>query len=335
MFYLQYIGETIYDLDNDNSLFQVLYSTTLLISCITNMILLSSVSQEFDDWSKALSTSMAAVQCTVGSLSAFVSRIVVLCNMKYKYHKFRTTLESFEIYIPMTTTSMNRKKWFAIIVMFVMLTIVGSANIIKVYFIKSKHIHPTLMTMYFFFYYFHNLSLCFTELHFVIQCFTAYLKFWDINKKLQNIHNKYKNSYITKYPFLETNVETPHSNKSSPRVILYEKDFYCPKDKGYPLANTIELLRIKHWLTREALNDLNSIFGIQIGMSMITITTTALFDLYTQIFYTYTNSMFSKSIFRSNLLFILWILQYSFRYCIIVVTSHVTTKQVINALKTI
>jgi len=189
------------------------------------------------------------------------------------------------------------------------------------------------MTTYFFFYYVHNFSMVCTELHFAIQCFVVYTKFRDINEKLIQINceQKYFNNSVTvRYPFTTSRVTTAKNrdDMSSSSVIIYEKDFYCPKDKRYPLANTIELLRIKHWLSREAIDDLKCLFGFQMGMSIVILGITTLFDMYTQLFYSYTNSSFTNSIFRTTLLFIGWMLQYSLRLCLVIITTNTTIQQV-------
>lgn len=53
---------------------------------------------------------------------------------------------------------------------------------------------------------------------------------------------------------------------SSSSVVVYEKDFYRSQQKGCPMANAVELLTIKHWITREAVHDLNGLFGITMGL---------------------------------------------------------------------
>lgn len=106
----------------------------------------------------------------------------------------------------------------------------------------------------------------------VIQCFVVYTKFWDVNEYLEKLNDELKGKHVTAYS-LDEGARTPPasqagSDDTSPHAILYlrlsERDFYRPKDKGYPLANTIELLKIKHWLTREAVFDIKYLFCIPI-----------------------------------------------------------------------
>lgn len=185
------------------------------------------------------------------------------------------------------------------------------------------------MTTYFLTYYISNLNLVFTELHFAIQCFVMYTKFRDVNKELIQIndeHNYY--NYNVRYPFIASQEKTPRKSDDTPCVIVYEKDFYYSKDKVSPLANTIELLRIKHWLIREAVNDLKCLFDFQISLSIISIVVASHFDIYTQVFYPNKYDSYNAPLFRTRILFFGWMLQYSFRFCLIVITAHTATKEV-------
>lgn len=98
----------------------------------------------------------------------------------------------------------------------------------------------------------------------------------------------------------------------------YDKDFYRPRFKSHPMANTVELLRIKHWLTRQALELINELFGMQMGLSVILLWVMAVFDVYYEI---YRNSPTKILVFG-------WLLQYSFRLFMIILFAHHTTKQV-------
>ncbi|CAH1724773.1 unnamed protein product [Aphis gossypii] len=294
MFDLKRFGVIFFDSNNDDNIYQTVYSIMLLTTGIIQIIMYSLVNQLFDDWSKAFSMSLTAVTISAGIIASLISKMIVIYNVKYKkYQKFKTTLEGFEIYIPMNT-------------------------------IAWKHIN----------------MIC-TELHFAIQCFVVYTKFRDINEKLIQINCEQKYfdySVSVQYPFTASCRVTTAKNTddtSSFSVILYEKDFYCPKDKRYLLANTIELLRIKHWLSREAIDDLKCLFGFQMGLSIVILGITTLFDMYTQLFYAYANSSFHKSLFRTTLLFIGWMLQYSLRLCLIVITTHTTIQQAVKTKKLI
>lgn len=331
MFGLQYFGVIYFDSNNDNNIYQIAYSVILFTTGIFIIIVFPLVNDKFDDWSKAFSMSLTAVTCSTGIIASLISRMVVLYNVKFKYQKYKTTLEGFEIYIPTNSVALKHINYFSFTVIFLCLSFTLPINSLKLIYIFHNHVNPILMTVYFSFYYVHNLSMICTELHFAIQCFVVYTKFRDINEKLIQINDEQKYyNYNVRYSFFGSQVATPRSSDhaSPPCVIIYEKDFYCPKDKSFPLANTIELFRIKHWLSREAINDIKYLFGFQMGLSIIILAITSLFDIYTELFYSYTNSSFTKSVFRTKVLFVGWMLQYSTRLGLIIVTAHTTIQQV-------
>jgi len=104
------------------------------------------------------------------------------------------------------------------------------------------------------------------------------------------------------------------------QYVAYYKDFYRPRFESHPIANTVEILRIKHWLTRQAVSILNDLFGIQMGLSVFLLWVSALFDIYYEIYH---NS-------PSKVLVYGWLLQYTSRLFMIVLVAHYTTKQVMK-----
>lgn len=306
----------------------VVFSIVILITCVFNLICAPLIVYEIDDWSDAMSTSLTILQSRIVAIAAFISRGFVLYNIQRdKNRKYKTTLESFDIYSPMSIVALNQCKLFSITVLVLCLTLILPFNLTKLYNLYNNHPDGFLITMYFSFFYLQNLSMCFMENHFVKQCFTVYKQFREINDGLRKI--KTEHTDVNKFPFLGESRETTGRLQLNviPARIIYDKDFYCPKDKDHPLANTVELLKIRHWLTREAVIDLNYLFGIHLGLSILSLSVLLLFDIYTDLFHYFTTP-YDVTIFRSKLLFFGWILQYSFRFCMITITSNITIKQV-------
>lgn len=343
MFGLQRFGVISFDSNNDNSIYQTAYSTVLFTTGLVHIFMYPSVSHKFDDWSKAFSMSLTAVTCSAGMIISLVSRMVAIYNVKYSYRKYKTTLEGFEIYVPTDAIASKHIKYVSSVLIVLCMIVIIPVNGLKLYNIFGNHTNPVLMTVYFGFYYIHNLSMVCVELHFVIQCLVVYTKFRDVNDKLVQTNDEQNCDYAARRLFGAAigATSTTHRLRRSAddrdggvesrlpcSMIVYEKDFYCPKDKRFPLANTVELLRIKHWLTREAVNDLKCLFGIRMMLSIIFIGFTSLFDVYTEVFYAYANRQFKKSVFRTKIMFIGWVLQYSLRFCIIVVPAHTVIQQV-------
>lgn len=308
--------------------FQILYSIVIIATCVFNLICAPSVVYMVDDWSNAMSTSLTVLQSRVVAITSIISRGIIVHKMLLnKHRKYKTTLESFDIYSPMCAVTSNRCKLFSAVKFTLCLLFMLPFNMIKLYKLFSQHPNALLVTTYFFFFYFQNFNMFLTENHFTDQCFMVYTKFREINDNLKRL--KAEQLDTDRFPFAKTEAIRADSPRTdvSPSRIIYGRDFYHAKDAGHPLANTVELLKIRHWLTREAVTDLNRLFGVHIGMSIFALGVQALFDVYTEVFHFFTTRL-DKTMFRSKGLFIGWVLQYSVRFCVIAITSNVASKQV-------
>jgi len=87
------------------------------------------------------------------------------------------------------------------------------------------------------------------------------------------------------------------------------------------METAVEELRLRHGLTRESVEQLNNMFGGQLALSLIALCIMILFDIYNEAFHVSGSNSRSKFIFC-------WILQYLFRFFVIVITAHSTTQEV-------
>ncbi|XP_025421192.1 uncharacterized protein LOC112691250 [Sipha flava] len=69
------------------------------------------------------------------------------------------------------------------------------------------------------------------------------------------------------------------------------------------------------------------------GLSMMNILIVTLFDVYSEVLHAYTSGLEERTTFRSIAMFIIWMMQHFFRFLIIVVTAHNTTKQALETKK--
>jgi hypothetical protein len=328
---LRFVGLMFFDSTYENGVQHNLYTLLLLVSGLCSLAMIPLVTHEFDDWSEVLSISFSALTNAAAALGTVISSLIVFYNMKHKYKKYKITLESFQIYIPMDTDSWNRIKCFSYSSIIFSVIIIVPVNGLKLWNIFNNHEKPFLMTTFILLYYIQNLSSCFSELHFAIQCFVVHSNFRGINEELKILNVELNHKHNKKYSWTEYEspaVAVNDNNTMSSSVIVYEKDFYSSKQRGCPMANIVELLRIKHWLTREAVNDLNDLFGVTMGLSMMNILIVTLFDVYSEVLHAYTSGLEERTTFRSIAMFIIWMMQHFFRFLIIVVTAHNTTKQV-------
>jgi len=311
---------------------QVIFSIVIIITCIFNLISAPlAVQYMVDDWSHVLSTSLMVLQSRVVAVASFISRGMVLYNANFnKYQKYRTTLESLDIYSPTSAAVWSQYKLYSLVTVSLCLTFMLPTDFIKLYNLYHKHPGGSLLSIYFFFFYLQNFSMYLIENDFANRCFLIYAAFRDINDDLNQLKMEYID--LGKFPFFEKAIHGPRPNaapSSSSCVVVYDKDFYCPRDKTvHPLTNTVEILKIRHWLSREAVIDMNHLFGNHLGLSILCLSVLVLFNIYTVVFHSFTNNRVENKIFRSKLLFFACILQYSYRFCVITILSNLTTKQV-------
>lgn len=139
MFYLKYFGVIFIDSNNDKDKCQIIYSIILFITIIISAFMSPYVTHLFDDWSHVFATSMSQLVCITVYICSFTSRIIVIYNAKYKYQKYKTTLEGFEIYMPMNTVTLKQIKYFSCTVIFLCIIITVPINGLKLFYIFNNH----------------------------------------------------------------------------------------------------------------------------------------------------------------------------------------------------
>lgn len=330
MYFLRHF-DMIFSDSTHGSIDKILKNVLLVGMGMCNMIVFSYVSRGFDGYQAGFFSTGTASACCVASFAIFISSGTKWYNIMYKYRKYKRTLESFEIYLPTDASYSNRIRFISAFIISTFIVVTLPTNCYKVWGLFYSQIRPVQTAMFVLFYYIENFALYCTEMHFVIQCLTVRSKFQDINKDLHKVNAEIKNNCIEEYLIFECKSNKLIINDSGDgtllRFIVYEKDFYRPKNKGNPLTNTVELLRIKHWLTREAVKDLNDLFGIRLGVSMVYLIIMTLFDIFNIDFNSFLQSDMDV-IFRANFHLALCIVQYCFRFSMIVITAQCTTKQV-------
>lgn len=302
--------------------FQHVFTILLLASCVYNFLTASQSLCKMNQWCVIFSSTLIGMYDRILVLITFLSRITVVYGGKQKVSRYRATITAFEVYSPTTSAELKSRETFSFAIVFLYLLIIVPINVSKLYYVyyyESRY--DVSLLIYYLFMYFQNLSMCCVETQFITQCFVVYTKFCGINEDLKNL--KEENMDHTRYPFLSSGKyqrgdEVGDQEMVAQRAVMYDKDFYKPRIKGHPMANTVEILRIKHWLIRQSAETLNSLFGIHMGMSVFYVWIVALFDIYYEMFHTS----------PSELLVYGWMLQYSLRLFIIILVAHYTTKQV-------
>ncbi|XP_050532054.1 uncharacterized protein LOC126900407 isoform X4 [Daktulosphaira vitifoliae] len=91
------------------------------------------------------------------------------------------------------------------------------------------------------------------------------------------------------------------------------------------MAYSLEILRIRHGFIRIAINDLNNLFDIQLGLSLCVLSVMILFNMYNENFHA------SGTVTRSKLIFYGWLFQSVFRFVLINIIAHYTIQEALKA----
>lgn len=304
--------------------FQCICSTLLSVSCVYTFIVATQIFCKMDKWCIIFSPSLAVMYDRALAFVTLLSRITIMVKSKRNFIKYKATVNAFEVHSPTSQTQLKNYETFSFSVVLLCLIVILPTNIYRLYYILyyDKTHYDYSLVIFYIFIYTQNLSMCCVETQFVCQCFVVYTKFREINDGIKEL--KGETVVRGKYPFTMTAgmLRANHKDKIvislQERVCRYDNGFHGPWFSGYSMENTVELLRIKHWLTRNAAEKLNDLFGVHMGLSVFVLCVMALFDVYYEIF--------QDS--PSKLLIYGWLLQYFLRISIIILVAHRTTKQV-------
>jgi hypothetical protein len=234
------------------------------------------------------------------AITCLISRITVMYKNISAIASYKKKIKEYEVYYPMSVGKENFRRFFIIVVLFFYSLLVLPFNAYRLYLIyyyfKNIIIYLFILLMYI-----QNMSMSVTEIRFMVHCFGLYVKFQSINEDMSMM--KSKAILLNRYPFVL---------KSEERKSI----------ELYPSARNVELLKMRHQFVCESVGDLNEIYSIQLGMSVSVLFIMLLFDVYEVVTTEFANT-------KTPLLFYGWLTQYIFRFIIVILTSHITTKEVI------
>lgn len=166
-----------------------------------------------------------------------------------------------------------------------------------------------------------NVSTCVTEIQFVARCLALYQKLQSINDEMSAF--KWRTIVTNRYPLvLRPDGDGPQQKRN--RVGSETNDEFARPETRASYSKSVERLKMRHqFVGGTAISDLNDMYSFQLGVSLSVLFAMALFDIYEVVSY---EGKFEKS--KTYSLFYGWMIQYTFRFSIIVLTTHVTTKQV-------
>lgn len=300
---------------------EIVFSTILIISCLHNYLNAPTVICSLLKCDNSLSAIITVKSIFSRSLAiaCFISRIAtVYISLSDVGRRYRMKTNVYELYFPTNVNEINCRRLFTATVVLVCAMLILPTNVLRVYLIcyNTRDFGTLLFQIMM---YAQNLSLCSAEIYFIVRCFGLYRKFQLINEDLAAI--KLETIIRNKYPMvLWTKGRADDSVVSVIRPAINQENGVSQSSRHS--ADNIELLRMRHQFVRGDVVELNDLYGIQLGLSLCVLFVMALIDIYEEV----SGTVNTKT--RSRILIYGWLLQYVYRFCAIVITTHLTTKQV-------
>lgn len=294
---------------------QITYLILLMISCIFNLyftpvltcVVEGACDNSFSSFAKTLSVRVMAI-------NGLISGMIIFFKSRNHLISYTKNLEKYHVLTPMTSfeTEMMKKMSYRLAASVFLLTV--PVNIVRVWEIMALKSNVT--TLIYILMYIQNFTTYCVESHFVVLSYVLYQKLVGINRELMAM--KIDTDVRTKYPFT-LQAREPYGKNSY--AIDYNAEVLHSLANGRPMTDFLEKLKLKHKLVRDAVNNLNDLFGVPLGLSMCSICFYG-FDLY---FF-----MQIVNFEDYELKLYVWILQYASRFLTVVIMGNSTTQQVIS-----
>ncbi|KAL5234060.1 hypothetical protein ACI65C_001470 [Semiaphis heraclei] len=245
----------------------------------------------------------------VGCLVTRVKTILHIVNDEFREYEDKT--REYEACFP--DPNGRRGVAFVAFIVFAYAVTVLPISVYRPYLIH-RDVRDHTVTAFFVIMYLQNLCTCSMEIHYVARCFRLYRWFCRINEDVFAL--KSATVTINRYPpvLLQSADDGRRRSTSTTSGTL-------------PTANDVEVLRMRHQCVRDAVGDLNDLYGVQLLLSLCTLFMLTVIDTYSEMFEKYTLA-------RSRAFLYVWLAHYSFRLCAIVLTTHFTMKQVFSLVLT-
>ncbi|XP_060842147.1 uncharacterized protein LOC132922583 [Rhopalosiphum padi] len=300
----------VFTVDMTYNRFERWFSAWVLASGVMNMVITPWSVCVLDGWcDDHLSTTYRRLYTRLVAFTCLVSRATIVYKAYRHLAGFKGQEYEYERRWPISGSHRHQYRLYASYVVVGYLAIVLPVNLLRLYLLyRYEEFGDSKLLLFFFNMYSQNWSMCCMETHFAILCFGVYLKFRAINDELSAVRSDVMVS--NRYPMA---LRSSSSTASAVTSVLQDP-------RGRPMETAVEELRVRHRLTRESIEQLNNMFGGQLALSLITLCVMMLFDIYNEAFRVGTTVSRSKFIFG-------WILQYLFRFFVIVITAHSTTQE--------
>jgi len=304
-------------------LIAVVAVAVLMATCVFNFVTAPLIMCLMDGGCEEVSvTSLRGMYARTIAGACFASAFSMLCNYSATVPIYEQTMEAHDVYSPTTEADRRYRALICALYIAICMFVTLPINALRLSLLYSNRSDPVVL-VFFVFMYLENVVMCLGETYFVTLCHTLSNKFLEINRDLQRLGEEMAATNVTTTgkstatALIATTVTT-----AAERRVTYGSDFYGGSGEQ-SIANAVEVIRIRHQLIRDALSVLVDLFGLPVGLSLLTLGVMTLFDIYYQV----SDVMGANS--RLMIFIYMWLLQYTIRFSTIVVTAHNTTKQVI------
>ncbi|XP_060880572.1 uncharacterized protein LOC132952314 [Metopolophium dirhodum] len=298
---------------------KLVYFLALATTCVMNLKNASATICSLSECKNPVKTEVLAMFSRSIAIACLLCRITIMYKSKSDFPDYVKKVEDYELYFPVNISQKRHIRFIAMAIISSYIVIILPINVLRIYLIYTNY--GKIHTMFFYtMMYVHNWSICTTEIHFIVRCVGLYQKFQSINEEMAAL--RLKTIAGNRFPVvLRQGERRGHDNALFIGLdTLGSGSPLSVSSNGYQPADRVELLRMKHQFVRGTVVELNDLYGIQLGLSICLLFIMTLFDIYGEV-------SVESNVTKTHVLLYGWLLQYSFRFCVIVLTSHVTTTQ--------
>jgi len=279
-------------------------STALLLSCLYNYVWSQEVICSLGDCRNTTTTIIMAMFPRAVAVGCMVSRAAVLYkNVAGAVAVYEGKIAEYEAHYPEDTCGLRFRRAFITFVVVTCAAIIIPVNAYRIHLLYHQY-RSSVLIVFHVLMYVQNASTCATELQFVVYCFGLCRMFCHINDDMSVLRSD--TIVVNRYP----------------PVLMTCRPSGAPAELDRrSLVNSVERLKLRHQFISGAVRDLNALYSFQLVASLSVLFAMSLFDVYGVV----SNVVMTA---ESHLFFYGWVLQYAFRFSMIVLTTHFTTKQV-------
>lgn len=250
------------------------------------------------------------------AIGCMASRIaIVYKNTNAVLSTYVTKINAYEVQYPLSGDKKNLRRKLIVAVAVINALSILPVNLYR-FFLLYKFFHSVMLIIFFALTYTQNITMCATEMEFVKHCVRLCQQFQRINEDLSVLKSE---TIVTNgYPLT---LKPNGRNNKSRSCGSFSRSGYDSMVESDLSVNVIERIKLRHKYISNAVRDLNDLFALQLGTSLC-----ILFFMNVTSIYEFMSDI--PTMARPSIFHYIWLFQYSFRFCTIVTTTHLTTKEV-------